>query len=377
MIGAQQPALRLLIVTARYFPYRGGIETHVFEVARRLTGKSVDVTVLTTNPGGRLQACEVVDGVRVLRARAWPDVEDYYFAPGVYRTLQHGRPRWDVVHVQGSHTFVPPLAMLGARHAHIPYVVTFHTGTHSSKVRNIGRPLQWMLLRGLFRNASRLIAVSRFEQTYFSQRMGVPAGHFEYIPNGSDLPKVAATSTQTDKTLILSVGRLERFKGHHRVIAAMPRLIDLEPSARLQILGSGPYEQPLQELARQLGVAERVEIRTIPAEDRAGMASALAAAGLVVLMSDGESHPVAVMEALAMGRPVLGAHTPGLIELAERGLLRSVPLEASPDVLARAMQEQLRNPPISANVRLPTWDDCADALLRVYAGVSGRQACVS
>ena len=107
------------------------------------------------------------------------------------------------------------------------------------------------------------------------------------------------------------------------------------------------------------------------------MASALAAAGLVVLMSDGESHPVAVMEALAMGRPVLGAHTPGLIELAERGLLRSVPLEASPDVLARAMLEQLRNPPISANVRLPTWDDCADALLRVYTGVSGRQACVS
>lgn len=377
MITTGQP-LRVLLVTARYFPFKGGIETHVYEVAKRLAQAKVEVTVLTTDPGGRLRPDELIDGVRVLRARAWPDVEDFYFAPDIYKHVRDGG--WDVVHVQGSHTFVPPLAMLAARRAGLPYVVTFHTGAHSSRLRTSARAIQWMLLRGLFARATRLIAVSRFEESFFRDKVGLAANRFVYIPNGSDLPEPVddpANAASDGDTLILSVGRLERYKGHHRVIAALPKLMQHRPNARLRILGSGPYESALRRLAADLGVADRVDIETIPAENRRGMADALTRANLVVLMSDGESHPVAVMEALALGRPVLGAHTPGLIELAERHLLRTIPLGSSPDLLAQAMLRQLDDPLVPDHVDLPTWDQCGSALLDVYKQVARRPVCAS
>jgi glycosyltransferase involved in cell wall biosynthesis len=374
VIGDTGRPLRLLLVTARYFPFKGGIETHVYEVARRLVQANVEVQVLTADPGGHLAPEEWLDGVRVLRAPAWPDVEDYYAAPAVYGHIRRGK--WDVVHVQGSHTFVPPLAMLAAKQARIPYVVTFHTGTHSSRLRNALRGVQWALLRPLFLGAARLIAVSRFEESFFRDRVGLPVARFEYVPNGSDLPASQARPA-SDRTLVLSVGRLERYKGHHRVIAALPKLIERRADAHLRILGSGPYEHALRKLARDLGVDDRVEILTIPAEDRRGMADALARANLVVLMSDGESHPVAVMEALAMGRPVLGASTSGLIELAQRGLLRAIPVDSAPEAVADAMLNQLVDPLVPDAVNLPTWDECARSLLDIYQAVVRRRACAS
>src|SRR4029079_9365046 len=123
--------------------------------------------------------------------------------------------------------------------------------------------------------------------------------------------------------------------------------------------GSGPYEPELRQMARQLGVSDHVEIRSIPPSDRQNMAHTLAQASLVVLLSEAESHPVAVMEALLLGRPVLVADTSGLSELAERKLVRAIPLHSTPADAAAAIVEELQQPFSPADVRLPTWDDCA------------------
>ena len=125
----REKALRLLFVTPFYFPYTGGVETHVYEVARRLAQAGVEVTVLTTDPSGKLPAREQIEKVTVQRVRTWPAQTDYGFAPAIYRTIRQGG--WDIVHVQSYHTLVAPLAMLAAWQAKIPYVVTFHGGGNS------------------------------------------------------------------------------------------------------------------------------------------------------------------------------------------------------------------------------------------------------
>src|SRR5690242_16353310 len=103
---------RVLFVTPRYFPYIGGVENHVYQVASRLVRVGVDTTVLTTDHTGQLPAAERVQGIKVRRVRAWPAKEDYYFAPDIYRIIT--QERWDIVHVQSYHTFVAPIAMLAA-----------------------------------------------------------------------------------------------------------------------------------------------------------------------------------------------------------------------------------------------------------------------
>ncbi len=126
--------LRVLMVATRAYPYVGGVETHVYQVSRRLARAGVDVTVLSTDLSRKLPVEEVVEGVRLWRVPAWPARHDYYVAPGIYHAMQ--RERWDVVHCQGYHTFVPPIALLAALHAGMPYVLTFHGGGHSSQLRN-------------------------------------------------------------------------------------------------------------------------------------------------------------------------------------------------------------------------------------------------
>jgi len=372
-------ALMVLMVTPRYFPYMGGLETHVHEAGRRLVESGVDLTLLTTAPHTYptpLPKEEVSEGMRIIRVRAWPPGRDYYIAPEIYSITRRGK--WDLVHCQGCHTFVPPLAMLAARKAKIPYVVTFHTGGNSSRFRNGIRGKQWKLLRPLFANASKLIGVSRFEADYFRDLLGLPANLFSVILPPSTLPSLThLPSGISAKPLIVTAGRLERYKGHQRLITALPKIREQLPDAQLLILGAGPYEATLRELVRKVGVSEHVEIRAVPGSDRQAMAEILSQAALVALMSEYESHPAVVEEALALRRPVLVANTSGMRELAEQKLVRSVSLNSTPEEIAAAALRQIEEPLIPAQDALPTWEDCTRKLLIIYNAVCGREQCAS
>ena len=361
--------LRLLMVTARYLPSTGGVELHVNEVSRRLAERGVAVTILTTDPTGELPPRDEIEGVAVRRVRAWPKERDYYFAPGVYREIAGAD--WDLVHVQGYHTFVAPLAMFAAARTGLPYLVTFHAGGHSSRLRHSIRPLQMALLEPLLSRADRLVALTRTEVEEYSRRLRVPRDRLVLIPNGSDLPRDAARSrASSNGALVASVGRLERYKGHQRVLAAFPHVLRRRPDARLWIAGQGPYEDELERLAAELGVAGRVEIRAVPAEDRAGMAKELARAKVVLLLSEFETQPMAALEALALGCRLIVAESPGLTELVEDGHARGVPLTTSPEEVAAVVLEELDKRPVRGPPPLPTWDECADKLANLYETVA-------
>jgi glycogen(starch) synthase len=355
------------MVTPRYRPYVGGIELHVEEVARRLASRGAEVTILTTDPSKRLPKSENDAGVAVRRVVAWPAGRDYYFAPHIDREIRSGS--WDLVHLQGFQTLVAPLAMLAARRARLPYVVTFHAGGHSSRVRSALRPLQLAALRPLLARAARLVALAPFEVDTYSNKLRLPRQRFVVIPNGSDLPNLPASLGPRDNSLIASIGRLERYKGHQRVLAALPHLARQRPDTRLWIAGQGPYGRDLQQLAEELGVASHVEIRAVPPEERSRMSAELSRVKLVVAMSEFETQPIAALEALGRGCRLVVADAPGLSALAERGLARAVPLDSEPEALARVLLEELDLPSPAEPPKLPTWDDCADALLDLYQRV--------
>ncbi len=371
------PALRVLFVTPRYAPYTGGVETHVAQVARRLSRAGMTTAELTTDLGGTLPREEQVDGVTIRRVRAYPTNSDFYFAPDIYRLIT--ADQWDIIHIQSYHTLVAPLAMIAARRAQLPYVVTFHGGGHSSRLRHTLRGAQHWMLRPLLAHAKRLVAVAQFEIEFWSKRLRLPADRFVLIPNGADLPQrpSAARSVNPDRTVIASVGRLERYKGHQHVIAALPYLLPQVPNVHLWIAGAGPYESDLRQLAQQLHVSDRVEIRAVPATERVRMAEELSQAALVVLLSEYETHPIAVLEAAALGRPALVADTSGLRELADKGFAKAIPLNSTPQRVAAAVLDQLRAPLAPPAITLPTWDDCAAKLLSLYQQITQGVPCAS
>jgi glycosyltransferase involved in cell wall biosynthesis len=121
--------------------------------------------------------------------------------------------------------------------------------------------------------AARLVATAQFEIPLFSKRLGLSQKKFTLVPNGGDLPNIPKEEREAvDEGLIVSVGRLERYKGHHRVIAALPEILARRPDVRLWIAGNGPYESHLWDIAHKLGVSQHVEIRAVPATQREQMA---------------------------------------------------------------------------------------------------------
>ncbi len=364
---------RVLMITPRFPPDTGGVEQHVVEVSRRLSERGCAVTVLTTDRTGTRPSREIRDGFEVRRVRAWPRSADLYVAPGLSSVVAEGT--WDVVHVQSYHTFVAPLGMYAAARARVPFVLTFHGGGHSSPVRNRIRGLQRRALGPLVRKAARLVALTRFEVEEYGRELGIPEDRFVTIPNGMDLPQPPADAVREPAgALIASVGRLERYKGHHRAVRALPHVLEREPEARLWIAGQGPYESELRELARRLGVEDRVEIRAVPSDQRGRMAEELAATDLVVLLSDFETHPIAALEALALGRPVLLADNSGMRELADATSARAVDADTPPRALADIMLEELASPSKGPPLQVFSWDDCADRLMDLYDDVRCRRS---
>jgi glycosyltransferase involved in cell wall biosynthesis len=349
----------------------GGIATHVHEVATRLGAAGVDVTVLATDLSGDLRVEEELPGYRVRRWRAYPRSRDYYFAPGLGRHLLRAG-EYDVVHVQGVHTLVAPVALAAARRAGTPTVLTIHTGGgkgHPSALRNFIRPLQWRLLAPMLRSAAALVAVSEYERQMFAEVLGDTEEAIRLIRNGCEpLPVDPSAEIPEGSPLLVSVGRLERFKGHHRILGALPAILEQEPNARLVIAGSGPYEQPLRAMASRLGVSDRVSICAYGPERRGAMGKLVAGADVMCLLSESESHPVAVMEALGAGTKALVADTTGLSALGRAGLATTIAVESPPEQVAAAalaVAAAAAAPPPA----LPSWDDCAEQLHRLYLEV--------
>ena len=139
-------------------------------------------------------------------------------------------------------------------------------------------------------------------------------------------------------------------------------------------LSQKTVETHLRNIFNKLGVADRVEIRAVPAADRAELSRRLGGVALVVLLSEHETQPVAALEAVAVGRPVLVLDTTGLSELAERGLARAIRRESTAADVAAAVVRELDDPFVPKTVDLPTWDECAARHRELYLEVVARRS---
>jgi glycosyltransferase involved in cell wall biosynthesis len=86
----------------------------------------------------------------------------------------------------------------------------------------------------LIARAEKLIAVSDFEANLFSRRLRIPRDHFVIVPNGAEIEApVDVATVDRDAPLIVSVGRLERYKGHHRGVRRTGQASPGRKTARL------------------------------------------------------------------------------------------------------------------------------------------------
>lgn len=191
----------------------------------------------------------------------------------------------------------------------------------------------------------RFVACSEFVKRSAVGRLGYRPESIEVIYNGIDLGsfreddsgKVISLRRELGldhgEAILVNVGRLIPQKGQRYLIMAMPKVLDEQPSCKLLLVGEGPMENELQDLAHDLGVGEAIWfLRT-----RHDVPAILQLSDLFVLPSLSEGMPVALVEAMAMRKPCIASNITSIPEVVEDGRSGVLVEPQRPDQLANAV----------------------------------------
>lgn len=256
------------------------------------------------------------------------------------RTLQDGfrRHRITLVH---SHEFA--MAVYGAwasSRAGIPHVITMHGGRYYA-----GRLRRRLALRAAIAGSGRTVAVSTSFAEQLSRDLGVRSGRIATIPNGVRHEPTAPAALRQElrlgrgDRLLVSVGNLYPVKGHRHLIDALALLAPEHPTVHVAIAGRGELEAALSTRARDLGIGDRVHLLGL----RPDVAAILAAADLFVLPSLSEALPLALLEAMFAGLPIVASDVGEIPVVLDRGQAGVLVEPGSARVLAAAIDGLLRD----------------------------------
>jgi glycosyltransferase involved in cell wall biosynthesis len=165
-------------------------------------------------------------------------------------------------------------------------------------------------------------------------RCGIDVSRFSPSPNG------ARPSDRT--TRVLAVGRLDVRKGHIFLVEALGRLVREGLDVRLTIVGEGPERGSLEQLARDLGVADRLELPGAVGQD--DIPAYFRDADIFSMLSFAEGVPTVLMEAMASGLPVVAPRIMGIPELVEDGVSGTLVTPAHVEELTSALRRQIEGP---------------------------------
>lgn len=194
----------------------------------------------------------------------------------------------------------------------IPYIITEHRSRFTGltiEAKKLVSETYRPFLETAFKGASSIVTVSDALQASIRQFTTVDQQILS-IPNMVDTEYFTPpASRQRDPLVILSIGRLEHEKGMDLLIQAFGRLIHEIPGASLRIVGKGPLEPSLREMASKVGGAENIHFlgKLKPAQ----LLVELHQAKILAVASRYEAFGVVFIEAMSSGLPVLAARSGG------------------------------------------------------------------
>jgi glycosyltransferase involved in cell wall biosynthesis len=315
----------------------GGAETYALTIADNLDRAKYRPAFCAVDQGGALEA--------EVRRRGYP-CAILWRRPGVELALMWRLYRlfrqWKVRVVHTHHFNQLFYGVLGARLAGARVIHTEHS------VECYKRPRLRVALRLLSLLCHTVTVIGRDGERTLRARVGIPARKLRLIRAGVGLPEQsesradarAAMGLSDSDRVVAIVARLSPEKNHRLLLSAFATVARELPAARLLIAGDGPERDAVAREVARLSLTDRVQLLGV----RRDVARILTASDLFVLCSDREGLPIAVLEAMAAGRPVVATAVgdlPSVVRDGEGGLI--VP-PGDPGALANAMSAILSEP---------------------------------
>ena len=320
----------LFVCKSLPFAFKGGIQTHVWELTRLLVAKGLEVSILTAgswrsgletseHAGRTIIHLPYPPGRKVPGLRK--TLEDLSFNVAAFGWLRKHGHRYERIHLQGrSGCFYAALKPL----ASTPIITTFHRllqveyeydGQRTGRVDGfLHRSLMGWAERAAARNSDHLIAVSQEMERELVEYVGPPLAPMSIVPNGVRRD-FGDPLIEKQRWQLVYVGRLERIKGIHALLQA---LTSVDERVELVLIGDGPERRSLETLVRRLGL--RLRVKFMGDQDTEQVRYWIQRSYALVLPSYHESQGIVLLEAGVCGRPVIAASAPGIDEVIEHGL---------------------------------------------------------
>ncbi|GHA74669.1 glycosyltransferase [Cognatilysobacter bugurensis] len=368
-VAPAAPRRVLYIVSA--FP--AWSETFIVREVRTLIDDGVDVRILSLKD--RSDGLVQTDAAAMLDRVHWPQPAMQATRRVLGEVLARpGRILGAAARIVAG-TWREPVSMLkslvafgrGLEHLHWlrsfdPELIHAHWATYPSTVawalgRVLDRPfgftshahdifLHRHLLRTKLEDSALAITISQHNVEWFQRHVSSEANRkLRVVHCGVDLDMLDWKPGGRSDDLIVATGRLHPIKGFDTLIRALALLDQRGAAFRCRIIGDGPLRDELETLIRSLGLEKRVELAGAQPQEvvRASLDEAAVFALPSQVSDDGgrDGIPVALMEAMASGCPVVSCLTSGIPELIENGEGGLLVRERDPAALADALQRLL------------------------------------
>jgi glycosyltransferase involved in cell wall biosynthesis len=278
-----------------------------------------------------------------------------YAAPRVWNIARYLRDNpCDIVHTHLQAADV--LGQLAAQLVRVPvtYSTVHNIVEWTREVPSIRANVEDMLLRKL----TRVIAVSDALRRDVIETRRCPPSHITTIFNGLELERFRrarmvraqardALGFHADDTVLLTVAQFRPEKRHDLLLAAFRQLVHCRPNMKLLLVGSnGSTRGSVESTIREWGLESSVTIKGATREE---IVSCYGAADLFTMHSEFEGQPLAVLEAMAAGIPIVAPRTPYFTECIREGIEGWFFPFGDPEEHAATIHTLLRTPALTAD----------------------------
>jgi colanic acid/amylovoran biosynthesis glycosyltransferase len=266
--------------------------------------------------------------------------------------------------IMGAH-LAPAMRRAGITHIHAHFCINAATiGLTASRLLDL--PFSWtahnllftrnLLLDEKVRSAAFVACISEHTRARLLE-LGLPAECAPLVrcglPRREPGPRQAPQRADAPPRLLF-VAQLQPRKGGEVLVEACARLAARGVAFHADLIGEGPCRPALEEAIERLGLGERVTLRgALPQEE---LQQHWSAASLFVLPcviapdGDRDGIPVALMEAMQQGLPVVSTPVSGIPELVQDGVTGRLVPEGDPEALAACIEEVLADPELRARL---------------------------
>ncbi len=313
--------------------WRGG-EQQTLYLIQELQARGIE-SRLVCQPGSPMAERAQAAGMSVFPVRTHGEA-DLWACRRIRRLI--GRNGFDILHAHTSHAH--SLAFWASLGLPVRRLVTrrvdYSIFRHSFLMLS-GLKYRWM--------ADHYIAISRKIREVLIGN-GIPSGRISVVPSGVDPTRFESASAEAlarefrlrpQDRIVINVGHLVGIKGQRYLVRAIPRVLEKVPAARFFIIGEGPLLAELSALAHALGVGERLVLTGF----RKDVGAFYRAADLFVMSSTSEGLGTALLDAMALGLPVVASRAGGIPEAVADGVTGRLVTPADSGALAAGIIELL------------------------------------